>query len=168
MSNDTSGSNGPQSSLDELIAHRECENLSNLYARYFDFKEAERLQELFAEDGALILSMAELKSAKAVSEFAVHREKEMAKGIGGGRKGGPALGGRHITTNFQFELIDADHARATAYLHLYVYEGDGTADNIDLSSLMPRMLGVFHDKYVRTKDGWRFQQRILTQTTRVV
>lgn len=148
--------------LDALLAQRDCERLSVIYAHAFDFNEGHKLKDIFVENGKLILSIAELKSAAEIAAFADKRAHEMKSGEFTASRGNKraAMIGQHVITNYQFEMIDATHARARAYLTLLMWpEGERRVD-----SLAPSLAGFFEDKYVKTPQGWRFEERKLTST----
>lgn len=68
---------------------------------------------------------------------------------------------RHAITNTRIEFLDADHARGTAYLQMYRFDPKHPET---IKSLEPVLLGLFHDEYVRTPEGWRFKSRTLETT----
>jgi hypothetical protein len=155
----------PAAKIDDiqaLLAQRDCERLSAVYAHAFDFNEGGKLADVFAENGKLVLSIAELKNAKEIVDFANKRAHEMSSGEFTGSRGNKrvAVVGQHVTTNFQFEMIDADHARGRAYLTLFMWP----AGEKRVESLSPSLAGYFEDKYVRTAKGWRIEERKLTST----
>jgi hypothetical protein len=148
------------SDIQRLLAERDCENLSALYARAFDFNEGDRLKDLFGTSGVLDMAIAHLDGGAAIADFANKRAQQMASGEFLAQHGGPknAAEGRHVITDFAFQMIDADHARATAYLQLYIFP----AGQMKVPSLTPSMVGLFEDRYIRTAQGWRFEERKLT------
>src|ERR1700751_4435746 len=57
------------SDLDRLAIERECEALSNSYAHYLDFVDADGLAGLFAEDGVWFPSGRRLEGPKAIHDY---------------------------------------------------------------------------------------------------
>ena len=147
--------------LQKMFAKFECEQLSVRYAHYFDTDEGDKLADLFGDTGVLNMRIAVLNGGAKVAEFAKARYKEMVSGKYAedrGHRHAPVYG-HHTITNYEFNLIDADHATARAYLTLFIYENNGT---LKADSVAPYMIGVFDDKYVRSPKGWRFEERKLT------
>jgi hypothetical protein len=148
-----------------MLAKFECEQLSTRYAHYFDADEGEKLAELFGDSGRLVLGIAQLKGGKAIAEFAQHRFKEMMSGAFAKERGhhrATPVWGHHTITNYEFDLVDADHAKARAYLTLYMFENNGTGR---VDSAAPYMLGVFEDRYARVNGRWQFEERKLQSVT---
>ena len=149
------------SDMQKIFAKFECEQLSVRYAHYFDTDEGDKLADLFGDTGVLDMRIAVLNGGAKVAEFAKARYKEMASGKYAedrGHRHAPVFG-HHTITNYEFNLVDENHATARAYLTLYIYENNGT---LKADSVAPYMIGVFDDKYVRTPKGWRFETRKLT------
>ena len=135
--------------MQKMSAKFECEQLSVRYAHYFDADEGDKLADLFGDTGVLNMRIAVLNGGAKVAEFAKARYKEMVSGKYAedrGHRHAPVYG-HHTITNYEFDLVDADHAKARAYLTLYIYENNGT---LKADSVAPYMIGVFDDKYVRT------------------
>ena len=59
----------------------------------------------------------------------------------------------HLITNMVVDVISADEATARSTLVLYA----APAGSMDAGS--PALIGGFHDRLVRTPDGWRFAER---------
>ena len=71
----------------------------------------------------------------------------------------PARAQRHVIANVVVEVEDADHARAFSVIVLYM--GD-SADDGGLPVQDPKspLVGTYTDRLVRTRDGWRFVERV--------
>lgn len=154
----------PAVRVEAMLAKFECEQLSTRYAHYFDTDDGAKLVGLFGATGTLVLGIADLKGGAAIADFAQHRFKEMMSGGFAKERGHreKPVWGHHTITNYEFDLIDDNHASARAYLTLYMYE-DNRSGRID--SAAPYMLGVFQDKYVRENGVWRFEERRLQSTS---
>lgn len=130
---------------DKLLIERECERLVTAYCHYVDHGEAERIAELFSEDGIWASSEVTLDGREAIGKAMAARQANLARMS------------RHVCNNFLLEIIDADHAEGTVYLTLYRHDGkEGRA----LSPLEgPAMVGEYRDRFVRTEEGWRISRR---------
>jgi ketosteroid isomerase-like protein len=133
------------SDVERLMIERECEALSNSYAHYLDFVDADGLAGLFAEDGVWFPSGRRLEGPKAIHDYWA------------AQAGRPYVT-RHVMSNTRIEVIDRDHARGTAYLTMYRFD---PAHPETIKSLEPALLGMMTDEYARTPQGWRFKQRKL-------
>jgi hypothetical protein len=133
------------SDLERLAIERECEALSNSYAHYLDFVDADGLAGLFAEDGVWFPSGRRLEGPNAIHDYWA------------AQAGRPYVT-RHVMSNTRIEVIDRDHAKGTAYLTMYRFD---PAHPETIKSLEPALLGMMTDEYVRTPQGWRFKQRKL-------
>ena len=130
---------------EKLLIERECERLVTAYCHYVDHGEAERIAELFSEDGVWTSAEATMDGREAIRKAMAARQANLARMS------------RHVCNNFLLEIIDADHAEGTVYLTLYRHDGkEGRA----LSPLEgPAMVGEYRDRFVRTKEGWRIAHR---------
>ncbi len=132
--------------LSERISiERECERLVTAYCHYVDHGEAERIAELFTEDGAWISPEATLDGREGIRKAMAARQANV------GRMS------RHVCNNFLIDVIDENSATATVYLTLYRHDGrEGRA----LSPLeSPMMVGEYRDRFTRTPEGWRIARR---------
>ncbi len=120
------------------------------YGYDLDFMDADGLANLFADDGRWEMSPTPLVGRKAIHDFWASQA-------------GRSYVTRHVITNTRVEFTDADHAKGTAYLTMYRFDPNHPET---IKSLEPALLGLLHDDYVRTADGWRFALRHL-DTTRV-
>ena len=133
------------SDFERLAIERECEALSNSYAHYLDFVDADGLAGLFAEDGVWFPSGRRLEGPNAIHDYWA------------AQAGRPYVT-RHVMSNTRIQVIDRDHAKGTAYLTMYRFD---PAHPETIKSLEPALLGMMTDEYVRTPQGWRFKQRKL-------
>lgn len=66
---------------------------------------------------------------------------------------------RHVFTNLNITVLDADHATGRAYYLVFRHDGPG-ADGGPLPRPMvaPERLGDYLSWFVRTAEGWRLQR----------
>lgn len=66
---------------------------------------------------------------------------------------------RHLCTNIEIDVVDADHAVGRCYLYLF----SASASEPDQVGGRPadptQRLGEYLDQYVRTPEGWRIARR---------
>jgi len=110
-----------------------------------DQGELSEYHELYTEDGTWGVSgqPADEGVEKIIAAAAGRREA---------KTGGPGSGTRHLVFPMRI-TVDGDTATGTTYLTL-IGEAAGS----------PKILsfGVYTDRYVRTADGWRIKERVIT------
>ena len=111
---------------------QECRDLVTKLNHYHDHRRAEEAATLFAKDGCWI------------------------------RRGRPTRGADLLAPCRRCDadhVLDADHAEGVTY-YLALHNDPGTADaKLPLPFEPPATMGEWHDKFVRTPQGWRFAQR---------
>ena len=71
----------------------------------------------------------------------------------------PARAQRHVIANVVVDVEDANHARAFSVIVLYMgdaQEGGG----LPVQDPKSPLIGTFTDRLVRSRDGWRFAERV--------
>ena len=122
-----------------------CERLFTSYCHYVDHGQAERIAELFSEDGVW-----------RPPEVTMEGQEQLRKGFGQ-RQSNTGRMSRHVCNNLLIDVIDADHAEGTVYLTLYRHDGEPDRRVSPLES--PEMVGEYRDRFVRTPEGWRIAHR---------
>ena len=131
--------------LERLLIERECERLVTAYCHYVDHDQAERIAELFCDDGVW-------KSVEVTLDGREQIRKAMAE-----RQANVGRMSRHVCNNFLIDVIDEEHAEGTVYLTLYRHDGK---EGRRLSPLgVPAMVGEYKDRFLRTPQGWRIAHR---------
>ena len=121
------------------------EDLVHQHSWLIDHGAADRLPDLYEDDGRLIGIGADKVGRQAIAAWAGQRAAMMERRS------------RHVLTNLTFEPISPDLARGTVILTLYRHDGAG------VGSPSPLLIGEYDDVYKRSADGrWRFAARRLT------
>ncbi|MGH8220847.1 MAG: nuclear transport factor 2 family protein [Steroidobacteraceae bacterium] len=127
---------------------RECVRLVLRSLRAFDKQDWTAYAELFTEDGVFIRANA--PGEPLAGREAIHRalEERPASRLT-----------RHLCTNLEIEVLDAEHARGFCYLLLYA----GDASQPEAADGRPadgvKRVGEYRDTFVRTAVGWRIGRR---------
>ena len=134
-------------SLETTDIVRRCTELIVRYTHFADLGDLRRVPELFTVDGIWATPAEEHKGQRALCER-FQRMADEAQSM--------QWVTRHVCSNMLIEVQSAVEATATVYLTLYmrVGAGDGAGAN-----LAPLKIGQYHDRMVRTTDGWRFAER---------
>ena len=123
---------------------RACVDLIHRLAQYSDRDERQRSADLFTADGTWIRGGTPYTGREAIlSSF----------------KSPPGQVLRHFVTGTVVDIDDANTARAVSYYLLYRHVPETAEPKLPLTLGMPFSLGEWHDKFVRTADGWRISHR---------
>jgi uncharacterized protein (TIGR02246 family) len=66
---------------------------------------------------------------------------------------------RHLSANCVIDVRDADHADAVTYYIAYHHDPGVPSPTFPLPLDPPFSLGEWHDRFVRTPEGWRIAHR---------
>ncbi len=130
----------------ELRAKIEIAELITRYAILNDTGDWEAVAQMYTEQG-------KMSRPTAPDEFLVGRAAILAA-----FRARPRRATRHIVANVIVSLQDTTHASATSQILLYI-GSPATDGGLPLPPLTPPLLGSFHDRLVRSDEGWRFSER---------
>lgn len=122
-----------------------CSALAVEYAEIVDSKDYARFREIFAEDAAFTLPTNPQGTIRGVDNI-----------IASFNSRPPNRLTNHIMSNIRVKVETADTAVGTCRVLLF------TSDAAEPEGRMAspkQLMGTYHDRYVRTKDGWRFAER---------
>ncbi len=125
-----------------IIIEAECRNLVVGFGRGMDDGDAATASALFAADGVWDRQGVLVTGPQAICAAIEKRPKIRLT--------------RHIFTNMLINVIDENHAEGRAYYMVYLHDGpppDGGPLPRPLSG--PERVGDYHNKFVRTPEGWR-------------
>lgn len=129
---------------DRLSIEWQCEKLCKQFANYNDQNDFRAVCDLFTEDGSFYrpsVPDTEIRGRENIHEAFLQR---------------PALVIRHIVSNCVIE-VQSD-TEATGYSYLVFLAAPQSDDPLPLTP-GPLHIGEFRDKFVRTDEGWKFQER---------
>lgn len=132
-----------------LLLEHACEKLLMRSIRTFDERDWQGFADVFAVDGVFFRAnqpASPLTGREAILAALQSRPADRLT--------------RHVCTNVQIDVIDADHARGLCYLYLFSATASppekamgGPADSV-------QRLGEYSDEYVRTAEGWKISKRV--------
>ena len=139
---------GALSETEILNAQRACEALAIEYAEIVDAQDYERLREIFIEDAILI--------RRSIAQEAVRGLDNIIASFTGRPRNRLTY---HIMTNIRVRLETRGTATGTCRVLLFTSDTcePQTAEGRKVSP--KQLMGTYHDRYVRTEDGWRFAER---------
>ncbi|MCP5263872.1 MAG: nuclear transport factor 2 family protein [Rhodoferax sp.] len=122
----------------------ECQAIVTAFSVHADLGELEQCAALFTEDGQF------------------ERRGEMLTGrpaiLAALRARPPLLHARHHCLPPHVTIRDADSADGITYFTIYRHEG-ALAAGTPAPLTGPASIGEFHDRFVRTPEGWRLRLR---------
>ena len=132
---------------DRRAIEADCERLIKLYVNLNDAQDWPAVAELYTED-------ARFARPSQPGVFVEGRAAILASFLAR-----PARMQRHVIANVVVDVEDADHARAFSVIVLYM--GDAADDGgLPVQDPKSPLIGTFTDRLVRTRDGWRFAERV--------
>ncbi len=132
--------------LDErLRIEQQCRDLVAAVAQRGDRRDLQGAAELFADDGVWVRG---------------GRPYEGRAGVIDSYNRIPATQfTRHMSANCVVTVLDADHAEAVTYYLAFHHDPGLVEATFPLPLDPPFSLGEWHDRFVRTAEGWRIARR---------
>ncbi len=124
---------------------QECRDLVTAVIQYGDHKETESAVALFSEDCTWIRGGKPFKGRAAVFESY--------------KRGSPTQVTRHIGANTLITVLDADNALGVTYYIAFHHDPKTDNPQFPLPFDPPFSMGEWHDRFVRTPEGWRISHR---------
>ncbi|MGA0600974.1 nuclear transport factor 2 family protein [Caulobacter sp. KR2-114] len=131
--------------VERLLIERACARLVARYCHLVDHGEAERVADLFTEDGTWSSPEQMMDGREAIARGFRRRQDNRGRIS------------RHVCENLLVEVQDAERAAGVVYLTLY--REDGPPGRPYATALVPALIGEYRDVFVRTPDGWRIRSR---------
>lgn len=127
---------------------RECARLVVRSLRAFDERDWTAYAQLFTDDGVFIRANA--PAEPLVGREAIRRalEERPASRLT-----------RHLCTNLEIEVLDAEHARGFCYLLLYAGEASAPGPAGSRPADGVQRIGEYRDSFLRVQAGWRIARR---------
>ncbi len=125
-----------------------CYALAAEYAEIIDSQDYARLAEIFAEDAAFALPIGTKEpirgADKIVAMFQARPRNRLT---------------HHIISNFRVRMETMDTAVGTCRVLLYTSDVSEPETPEGRKAASKQLMGTYQDRYVRTKNGWRFAER---------
>ena len=129
-------------------AQQACEALCIEYADIVDAQEYERLREIFAEDAALVRRATAQEMVRGleniIASFTSRPRNRLTY---------------HIMSNIRVRVETPETASGTCRVLLFTSDTAEPQTPEGRKVAPKQLMGTYHDRYVRTKDGWRFAER---------
>lgn len=133
--------------VQQLVAIKNCERLTYQYCRFADLGEAERLGEVFTEDGLFEVPGMTLRGRAQISRTFAQRAalKDLQT--------------LHLCTNIDVQVLDDSTARGRVYLCLFRrWRSANSPDPVPTT--IPSLVAVYEDLYARRGAQWLIESRV--------
>jgi len=137
------------SEVAEAAIRQTCEDLSEQYAYYLDTADYEHMPTVFAPTGVWEVLGHRMQGPAEIKEYWRSRTATWA----------PNDGWLHQVSNQRIQVVDRNHAKGVAFFNVYKFNKQAGAN----AALTPLVISRSDDEYVRTPQGWRIQQRIISR-----
>lgn len=136
-------------SQEEMLIEHACQRVLMRSIRTFDDRDWQGFADTFAVDGQFF-------RANQPTTPLVGREAILAA-----LQSRPADRlTRHLCSNVEIDVIDADHAKGRCYLYLFSATATPPEKAMGGPADPTQRLGEYTDDYVRTAEGWRIAKRV--------
>lgn len=133
---------------DKAAIERACTRLLLASLRAFDERDWPAYADLFTPDGVFIRANAPnepLRGREAIRAALAARPASRLT--------------RHLCTNLEIDVVDAEHARGFCYLLLYAGDASQSATAAGRPADAVQRIGEYRDTFVHTHEGWRISRR---------
>lgn len=125
-----------------------CAALSVDYCEIVDAKDYARLREVFADDARFV--------SPAAPDNVIHGAGAIIASL---KAIPPTLVTQHFAVNIRVRAESPDAAAGSCRILLYTADGNEPETPEGRKAGEKQRIGVYHDRYVRTKAGWRIAER---------
>ncbi|MDP7066142.1 MAG: nuclear transport factor 2 family protein [Acidimicrobiales bacterium] len=132
--------------LQRLVDERACETLISEYCHLVDFGNASAIAQLFILDGRWtgpgvdMVGQSEIEAGFSARQAVSRRQS------------------RHLCTNVVIN-VEGDEATGLCYLLNFRHDSQSGTAETPAPAGLPKYVGEYHDRFVRTDQGWRFASR---------
>lgn len=125
-----------------------CEALAIEYAEIVDAQDYERLREIFTEDATLVRRATAPETVRGleniIASFTSRPRNRLTY---------------HVLSNIRVRVETPDTAGGTCRVLLFTSDTSEPETPEGRRVAPKQLMGTYRDRYVRTKDGWRFTER---------
>jgi ketosteroid isomerase-like protein len=125
-----------------------CSALVIEYAEIVDNQDYVRLRDIFAEDAVFARPTNPQENLRGVDEIVAMFTSRPRNRLT-----------HHIISNIRIRLETADTAVGTCRVLLFTTDAAEPETPEGRKASPKQLMGTYHDRYVRTRNGWRFAER---------
>lgn len=134
--------------LERLAAEHACRDLAIEYAEIVDNQDYERLREIFSEDAGLGRPTNPNDVIRGVENIVASFLARPRTRIT-----------RHFISNIRVRLETPNTAVGSCLVLLFVADASEPEIPEGRQAASKQLIGVYRDRYIRTRQGWRFAER---------
>ena len=139
-------------SIERAVIAWECERLIHLYAMLNDAGDFQAMADMFTDDGVFARpSQGDVLIRGKAAILAAYTSR-------------PPRFTRHLITSVVVAVEDETHARAHSYLTLHAGQA---GEDLPRAAEPAYLIGDFKDRFVKSKDVWKFSERLGSLTLKV-
>jgi hypothetical protein len=125
-----------------------CHALAVDYADIVDSQEYSRLREIFAVDAVFARPTNPQEPIRGVENIVASFESRPRNRVT-----------QHFVTNIRVRVESPNSATGSCRILLYMSDASEPETPEGRKAAPKQLIGMYLDRYVRTKDGWRFAER---------
>jgi hypothetical protein len=129
-------------------AEQACHALAIEYSEIVDAQDYARLREIFAEDAAFTRTANPQEIIRGVDNIIASFTSRPRDRLT-----------YHVNSNIRVRLETPDTAAGTCRVLLFTSDTSEPQTPEGRKVSPKQLMGTYHDRYVRSKDGWRFAER---------
>jgi|APSaa5957512535_1039671.scaffolds.fasta_scaffold274818_2 hypothetical protein len=129
------------------LIEEECERLVITLVHHSDHGDLQKAVELFTADATWVRGGKPFTGHDQMLEsFAAQSQTAVT---------------RHLTSNIRISVADENNAAGVSYYMAMRHDPETDDAALPLPMNLPFSMGEYHDKFVRTPDGWRISHRVI-------
>ena len=129
-----------------MADERACERLIATYCHLVDFGNAPGIADLFTTQGRWTSAEVDMDGQDAIRAGFTRRQAVTRRQS------------RHLCTNVVID-VTGDEAAGLCYLVNYRHDSESGSAESPAPAGIPKYVGEYRDRFVRTPHGWRFSER---------
>jgi ketosteroid isomerase-like protein len=134
--------------IERQIAEQACRDLAIGYAEVVDSQDYDRLREIFSEDAVFGRPMNPQEVIRGVANIIASFTSRPRTRIT-----------QHFISNVRVRLETPDSAVGSCLVLLYTADASEPETPEGRKAASKQLMGIYRDRYIRTKQGWRFAER---------
>lgn len=134
--------------MQQLVIEQACTKLMNQFAVLNDQGRFGELADLFTDNASYARPIAPDALIEGKANIRATFESRPKERVG-----------RHIISNIIIDVQGPERAKGLCYVLLYSGHVEKPAEKFGLQAIPPQLVGEFHDEFVLTPGGWKFQVR---------
>jgi ketosteroid isomerase-like protein len=132
--------------LQRMLDERACERIVSVYCHLVDFGDAPAIADLFTDDGEWTSAEVNMIGKDEIRAGFTRRQTVTRRQS------------RHLCTNVVI-TVEGEDATGVSYLVNYRHDSPSGTAELPAPADNPKYVGEYHDRFVRTGDGWKLTSR---------